>query len=205
MPINRKHNITFIHIPKTGGSTVEHLMDMNNEDSLWFVDGKLEHGRSVVIDGVMYAPQHFTWDIISKEYPKFYENSIKFTFVRNPYTRLLSEYFWLHKKIKIFDPELFDVWVKDFLSNIDNDHKLPQHRFIPENIDFIGKTENLTQDLQNLIKKYNLPFTYNGDIIGNTSHNKEKLIHELKSDSIDLINDVYNDDFIKFNYKKIKT
>jgi hypothetical protein len=201
MPINRKHNLTFIHIPKTGGVTVEKLFGLQKKDSLWCNNGKLSEGRSETINDIDYAPQHFTWDIIKKRIPEFYENSIKFTFVRNPYTKILSEYFWLTKATK-FDPEVFDLWLKKFLSKIDNDHKITQTEFVPKDIDFLGRTENLNKDLNSFIKKYKLPFKYNGKILNKTNLNKNELIKKLKPDSIDLIKEIYKDDFINFNYNQ---
>lgn len=201
MPINKKHNLTFIHIPKTGGVTVERLFGLQKKESLWSDSGNMGEGRSVIINGISYAPQHFTWDIIEEKIPKFYKDSIKFAFVRNPYTRILSEYFWLTKN-KSFNPKNFDVWVKKFLSKIDNDHKITQTKFVPKNIDFLGKTETLNDDLNSFIKKYKLPFTHKGQVLNRTGLDKNKLIKNLTSDTIELIREVYKDDFINFNYKQ---
>lgn len=201
MPINKEHNLTFIHIPKTGGDTVEKLFGLQKKECLWSDSGTLSEGRSVIIDGISYAPQHFTWKIIEEKKTKFYKDSIKFTFVRNPYTRILSEYFWLTKN-KFFDPEVFDYWIKNFLEKIDNDHKITQTEYVPKNIDFLGKTESLNNDLNVFIKKYKLPFIHRNQILNKTVLDKNKLIKNLKSDSVEIIRDIYKDDFINFNYEK---
>ncbi len=200
MPISREHNLTFIHIPKTGGVTIEKLFKMEHKDSLWCINGPLSEGRSTTIDGVNFAPQHYTWDILEDTIPNFYENSIKFTFVRNPYTRILSEYFWLTRK-NTFNPQNFHTWLVKFLSKIDNDHKIPQTDFIPNDINFIGKTESMNQDLKHFIKEYNLPFTVDDKSHNKSKMNKTELIPLLLDESRLLIKKVYELDFVNFNYE----
>lgn len=200
MPINKKFNLTYIHIPKTGGSTIDRIFNMNKPDCLYNDNGPLSNGRSFIIDRVEFAPQHFTWDIIKERETSFYDQSIKFSFVRNPYTRIISEYFWL-KKYKNFNPIDFENWVVEFLSEINNDHKLPQSKFIPEEINFLGKTETFSDDINRFIDEYNLPFKYSGEKINKTIYNKDELVEKLSSRSIELINEIYKDDFFRFDYK----
>jgi len=35
MPISNKHKFKFIHIPKTGGSSVEVVFDLQHDENLW--------------------------------------------------------------------------------------------------------------------------------------------------------------------------
>ena len=168
---------------------------------MWSVTGNLSQGRSEVIEGIEYAPQHYTWDIIEKQVPEFYENSIKFSFVRNPYDRILSEYFWSTRP-QSFNPNVFEAWIKKFLNKIDNDHKLTQTKFVPKNIDFLGKTETLNDDLRFFIEKYKLPFKHKNKALNTTKANKNKLIKSLTSDTVELIRKVYEEDFIAFNYEQ---
>ncbi len=113
-----------------------------------------------------------------KRLPEKYDNYFKFSFVRNPWDRILSCYFHkiLTKKAqdfrKCFDKD-FEFFV-DYISRLDvanaNPHIKLQTRLIPvEECDFIGKMENFSED-----------FKYVCDVIGvkyNVVPHKHKTDH----------------------------
>ena len=88
--INHKHKFIFIHIPKTAGESIEVTFQAKGELKYW-----------ASFDHTNHEPlQHLTANEIKKrlgksEYNKYY----KFSFVRNPFSRCVSEYFWWRQKI----------------------------------------------------------------------------------------------------------
>ena len=77
MPIHLKNKIIFIHIPKTGGQSILKAIGIKKGDKKQYY----------------YHPYtHYTIEMISNYFN--IDNYYKFTFVRNPYDRLISEYFW---------------------------------------------------------------------------------------------------------------
>ncbi len=166
MPISHKHKCLFIHIPKTGGTSIESALGM-------FGDWKIEDKQKLF--GLIQSPelkklgfisnflQHVTLEQSYKINP-ISVNYISFSFVRNPWDKMVSIYsnpdnnlveMALRKNIKIKELtfEEFIVQTQD----IKHTHLEPQHRFVCNNKDeinvsFLGKFESLHEDFQQLCK-----------------------------------------------------
>ena len=226
MPINKEYNLTFIHIPKNGGNTVATILGMRQQ-TLWLDQGPLSLGRYEVIDGVEFAPQHYTWDILKEKLmepfdyngvqhniPDFYENSIKFAFVRNPYERILSEYFWLHGVHTEYSLIPFKEWLTAYLEKIDNDHKIPQYKFIPEDIDFLCRFENFNEDFRKVLIHIDHTLIVEAkkggqeimDVhipkINQSNGDKSLIVKDLDEECKQIIYNIYKKDFELFNYEK---
>ena len=123
MPYINKHRLIFIHIPKTGGTSVEEYFGIR-----WPLDGTILRSHDIhTFDGINYFPQHFTSDIIKKHDPEKWSKYKKFTIVRNPYTKILSEYISTQKPAK-FDNAEFNKWL-NWMLTVKKDHHLPQHKY----------------------------------------------------------------------------
>jgi len=97
-------------------------------------------------------------DIVGQEH---WDNTFKFTFVRNPWDRLYSLYRFQQRKNKIATEtqgNTFGLWLKSTLNNQYDDpfEKLkPQVEWLKNfdnkiDIDFIGRFENLASDVNKL-------------------------------------------------------
>lgn len=82
MPISREHGLCFIHIPKTGGSSIESALGMKRPGCFWNPADRSRHG---------VTPQHWTLAQLRAEIPDLPRFTL-FTMVRNPFDRLVSEY-----------------------------------------------------------------------------------------------------------------
>ena len=191
--------IIFIHIPKTAGSSIEHLLRDEGKYELDFIG--VRNGRST------HHYMGIELKMILKElYPTYY----KFSFVRNPYDRLISEYFWCrinnvgHKFNKTFD-EFLD-YVEDVIKNkkffkpIENDHFIPQYSFLFFNNKLIVNNIFKYEDIETvgpLIKK-------RLKIKTSLQHLNKSVKNEitLTQDQKDRIYNLYQIDFETFNYDK---
>jgi len=115
----------------------------------------------------------------------------------------MSDLFFFNKiNIRSTKSEIFSA-IQKYLTEHNDNHVSPQYMFITDenkkifdNIKILH-TETLTTDM------HNLGFT---DFNVKTNCNKIKIDYYslLNNDSIELINNYYDDDFKIFNYEKIK-
>ena len=203
---NNKINLLFIHIPKTGGSSLEKYFSvkfniplskkslMSTEDIRDFAD-KPEINSSL---------QHLTYNTIIKykDFFKIDENNIQIlSVVRNPYNKIMSDLFYLKKiNVNSTKEEVYEKMQIYLQENYDN-HITPQYKFITneneeliENLTIIH-TETLNKDMEKLgYKDFNIKM--------NMNPNNVNYYKYLNDDSIKLINENYKKDFEILNYNK---
>jgi len=200
MVFSDKHKVIFIHIPKTGGSSIETSLNCKNDSSGYGTkDGK--------------ARQHYTWKDYEKNYLNKYKNYYKFSIIRNPYTKVLSDYYFLKNEAKIthnnFQNKSFDEYLdyckyiyenKLYSTTHYHDHFMPQYEFIYDNnnklkVDKIFKFENFEEITKFIKSKYNC-------IVGHEQKNKvlDKII--LSEKQKNKIYEIYKKDFEILKYNK---
>jgi len=212
MPYYRNINLLYLHIPKTGGSSIEDFLFENfkvvkNISSLY--------SYNEVIKGIPYSLQHCTFnDILNLN--KFLKMPFKklkiMCSVRNPYDRFISFLFFKDLIKKNETPEKIELLMKNILKEENykkyDNHILPQHIFILNKNEIlkcvkIVKNETLKKDMCNIgFDKFNFyinitnPYDYkNKDDI--------KYLKYFNQNSLNFINEFYKNDFIIFNYNKI--
>lgn len=185
--------LKFIHITKTGGSSIEDCAYKN----------KILFGR--------HHKEYQGWHKFFSE--KSLNLKLKydwFMVVRNPYDRVLSEYYCRWGGIGTFDiKHTKDEMNKFLIHQIRNrkpvgDHYSEQFKYLDKNPEVkihVLKFENLKEEFDNLMKEYNLDLTLNVHL--NKSKPKVFSINDFSKELINLINDVYSKDFEIFNYTKI--
>ncbi len=161
----------FVHIPKTAGTSIEQVLY-----PLLSNDGTVISGMS---DTNLFAGwnkehkfwmHHATMQQINELYEKDVSNYFKFSFVRNPYERAISDWKFLRgSSNKKWRSKTFlkylncDGYFKRMLSGKKNkstriDHIYRQYDFLYDKdgkclVDFIGKTENLQEDFNIICDK----------------------------------------------------
>lgn len=109
MPIFRKdgRNILFVHVPKTGGSTIEKVFRESGYQTL-YLDGKV--GPASVNHVRRCTPQHMHADMLEMNFRLGNFDEI-FMMVRDPLARFKSEYIWRNRKdLKVVDAESVNSW-----------------------------------------------------------------------------------------------
>jgi len=179
MIISHKHKFIFIHIPKCAGSSITSSLreyygyssqeKLRNADLNDFAVFKVDHRYG----NADYLEQHSTYNEV-KEY--FDNNNLnindyfKFSFVRNPWTRRVSQFEYASRMYKDeqanWAKEKANVSFKEFLIKYGDsqlnylsekhiDPKTPKQNKVM--VDFIGKTENLQEDFNTICDKIKIP------------------------------------------------
>ena len=198
MPISFEHKFIFVHIPKNGGTSINKLFDLEHKKNLFITKNTIKE------NGISYAPQHLTAKLLKKHNisKDFFEEYFKFAFTRNPYDRVLSEFFWEGGNTE----DEFHEWINSYYNVIDRDHKLSQYEYLYDDkgkllVDFVGRLENIEVDFKKVLSTLKLPMK--SPLHENKK--KKKNINKAKyltKETKAKIYDIYEIDFQTFNYKK---
>lgn len=160
--INHKHKFIFIEIHKTGSTTIFSVLLDSIKDGWGATREQVDKSK------------HLPLESYKEKYPKKYDEYFKFTFVRNPWSRAVSLYLrgesapaWKNQTFKDFVKDMQGAW-----ANTDGDfYEKGEEGFYKNQIDFarlrgsekletdfIGKIENLENDLRFICKKIDLDF-----------------------------------------------
>ena len=233
MIISDKKKFIFTHIHKTGGSTIERSLKsyFDHEEVLYERAKKLNkqeyfnHIKPVLKIKQCLKQHQFLeidplYDVLFREY-------FVFTLVRNPYDLMYSRflqnlypkrkreksnrYNWKQKIKKIIMGRRIEDFNHNFLLS---GARLQYDYIIPEYTDFIGHTENISNDFQKICAILNL-----GEVdlkIKNVRTDPKppcdpykmkwddfKYIDKYNRQSIKLVNQRYAKDFEYFGYQKL--
>tara|TARA_Y100001970_G_scaffold121062_1_gene150104 strand:- start:431 stop:1129 length:699 start_codon:yes stop_codon:yes gene_type:complete len=230
MPISHAENIIFIHIPKTGGGSIEKSLGIFGEDN----NGSLNPNLNILYGKKNNKLlQHLTISEIKGIKNKEYKTYKKITFVRNPFDKLLSEYFWRIQRygknkidFKYFLMEeaiprknKINTYVKNFykdekiISSMDI-HYMEQYKFLINNnnldVDSIGKFEDFESDFKKLFNKKLLNYKINKSKVDYFYYLSKKFLPKFikkrlyrkfyDNDSRKLVEEEYKKDLDLFNY-----
>lgn len=188
--INHKHKFVFIHIPKTCGRSLErHLLDQNiNSDDLVdkFVDDTIINPHLTINDYI---------NIYGDEILSYFW----FCVIRNPFDRIVSEYFYsVYKKLTTSS---FDRFIQDFefKSKTYKNHELRQIDFVKNNkkeFDFIGRFENLNSCFSEISNRLNISNNFPHTNKTNHLHYKEY----YSENTYNIVSEYYKEDLSHFGY-----
>ena len=138
--ISHKHKFIFVHISKTGGSSIERALNP---------DIKLDSSpRTKNTGNTVLKEKHWYVDRYQQEYKKQFDEYFKFTIVRNPWDREVSRWKWRGLALNenhSFKKHLEHAFVDNYSQWIcNNDQYL---------MDYIGRFENLQQDFNIICDK----------------------------------------------------
>jgi len=193
----KEYKCIFIHIPKTAGTSI--LNQLNNDK--WI------------------PRNHATWKEYQKRSPHYFKYFFKFSFVRNPWDRAVSTYFYIKQSndAKTYNGDLirdifsdklesFEEFVLKFLDiDMIYTHSLfmPQWFYLTDEknqlqVDFLGRYENLDVDFEFIKSKIGLDTPK----LEKVNISNRKKYHEYYSEkSYAKIADLYSKDIQLFDYK----
>ncbi len=148
----KRHGCVFIHVPKTGGTSVLRAL------------GYGRRGRD-----------HLPWFVYQTANPEYYGRAFSFAFVRNPWDRAVSAYRYLkgggsgrEREADMRAIAAYDSFTAFVLEGLAEGHFrshllfLPQAYFVlggsgePE-VDFVGRFERIEEDFRVVAERLGLP------------------------------------------------
>ena len=201
-----KWKAIFIHIPKTAGGSMETSLLKK-----YFKTEKMPAAsplrRRLLAHNKKWT-QHYpiqktidTHGVKKSEY-------FKFCFVRNPWSRAVSEFFYIKKQKGCHCsleniPKTFKDWCKKDMPCSWEWHTDPQVNFIIDKkgetiMDFIGRFENLQEDFNLVCNAINIP-TSNLPIHNSTNHKHYTEYYDDETQAI--VTEKYAKDIDYFGYK----
>lgn len=187
--INHEHKFLFIHVPRTGGTSIETQFQYNGDEKRG--DGK----------------KHFNLEDYKKELTdKQFNTYFKFTFVRNPWDIMISKYVSNWYALKHRGGEIGYQRGKSLKYFLDH-YQPAEHEhgdglldyFDPDQMDFVGRFENRVEDIKYICEKIGINIDTN---IKKRSMRKKKHYTEYYDDKTrDIVAKRYAKDIEYFGYK----
>lgn len=221
MPVYRKNKLIHIHIPKTGGTAIESFFHSIG-DMEWGRESWLGQER---IRGRWYEFQHLTMSEFRSFTGGRFDQFSSFAVIRNPYSRLVSEFLWRSNQIQQrSDPMLIPfesfpefIWaipremdsgwnrrVQGLNSRETNFliHVRPQHHYVLDRkaaplVGDVLKFEQLESDFSRLLERHGL--RADGICDGREAALEAYFDREL----LDYVNEIYAEDFRLGRYEMV--
>lgn len=192
---HRQKDCVFVHVPKTAGSSIGGVV--SSKSRIMTIGHNLR-------DKSYTFPRDLHW----------FKDLYSFAFVRNPWDRLVSSYYYLKnggncvadledyehyfKRFKSFE-HMLENWEDSFYNQI---HMMPQARWLYDGseciVNYIGKFERLQQDMNHILNTNNMIPRR----IKHTNASKHKKYTKYYNKTTKkIVSEIYKDDIEKFNYK----
>jgi hypothetical protein len=205
-----KFNFVYVHIPKNGGTTIRYKMK-KLFDCLIIGDPNSIQGTREVIN-INHTP-----------FRNYIHPQKLICFARNPLSRCFSMFFYhkLHKKFHDFNDFINQIYnSKETVQYIQDstytnkDIQLPllktprgtniafswkcQSSWIPDDIFFLGKLENIEEDIERFCKKMNCPYHYIKLHVNKNPYSSSK--KDITEETKTRVYELYKEDYIRFDY-----
>jgi len=196
----------FIHIPKTAGSSIEDVIwpGVRSESDLWMGMADMRNKYQTGALQHLLARQ-----ILSEVGSKIFYSYYKFSIVRNPWDRLVSQYIWtrdtnpaLRQYIGLSTNSSFEEYL-DLIQRVSHVHWERQVRFLRDEdgesmVDFVGRFENLEADARHIFGRIGLSC----DKIPHTNASSRGVYRNYYNEhSKRLVSSLYREDIDAFGYE----
>ena len=203
--ISHEYKCIFVHIPRTGGSSIESLLVGKN---WWSIDKKTKH---------------LTASQTRRIYREYWDDYYKFAFVRNPYDRAVSllnfaktyynysisdllTHFHLDGYKELFGAPLtleydYRFWTREEVLSVSHETNQVYGNILDEELDFVGRFENLQEDLNYVLSK----IVFSKENLSHLAASKIKKPDKdyfYADDAVkNIVKELYYNDFKRFGYQ----
>ena len=213
--ISHVHRCIFVHIPKTGGTSIEDAIwgtdhTLRTSDMLW-MGGDDPHYKPYVQG---FGPlQHLrATDIETLVGPATFNSYFRFTIVRNPWDRLVSQYHHLsasengHRLYDLPAGATFEAYLERLAAGSHERHcqSIEQWRFVFDDagrqlVDSVGRFENLTHDYEQIAARLGVTTALGHQM--QSSHREPTSQYFQDPAALRYADAVYGEDIERFAYR----
>jgi hypothetical protein len=204
--ISHRHRCIFVHIPKTGGTSIENVIWPGERSTAELWMGFTAPYRNKYQTGGL---QHLKANHIRAEVgPEIFAAYFKFAFVRNPWDKVISQWSYLAERpdLQTYLGVKAGAPLVDYLAAVSgSDHVqvMAQSAFLFDDdgtclVDFIGRFETLAADAANIFARLGL----GGAALPHTTRSKRQADYRAYYDapSRRLVANLYARDIEAFGY-----
>ncbi len=217
--ISVKNSYIYFEVPKAGCSTIKGILQEIEATTLGL---PIPEKTREVIHNKKISPLLSPKDIGKDKFLEMLEDKqvFKFSFVRNPYTRILSAYLskmrWQEGREKKEIADTLGILTKEKISfdqfldaikqttsyNMNPHWRIQTDQLFWSLIDynFIGHLENFNQDFQKVIDNISPDYNLQTQNYSRKTGSEIKLKNFYNSENINLVKNIYQQDFQTFNY-----
>lgn len=217
--ISKKHNCIFIHIPKTGGTSIEHMIWSEKERTKSnLCNGYLKKPFSTFRRKKLIKPnrnkhqldglQHLLAKQVKKEVPKkFFNQALKFTMVRNPWDRVISQYMYMFTRKDLMDYIDMDedtelIKYLELIGRKKHPQWEKQHEFFCDAhgeiiVDQILRFENFNLEISKVLTQLNIELN---TVLHRNKGNRRHYSEYYNSETKEFVADMYSQDIELLGY-----
>ncbi len=208
MPLFHSKKVLFLHNPKTGGTTIEKVFDLDVTRENLFTIGDVKY-----FSKHQCSLQHLSYIELKRRIPSdIFDSYYKFTFVRNPWDRIVSTYCWDKREFKTFEKfvdfveTLYNKYTVETLTDFPEfsikycAHLYPQYIYTGEGVD-VYRYENFTSEMSKIMGRFNISDpTLGKDIplINSSSHGHYSSYYNDRTREV--VRKIYAEDIRRFGY-----
>lgn len=173
--INNEYKCIFVHVIKTGGVSIATALNMKEKQCHF----PASHIQSLLLKR--------TW-----------RNYYKFSFVRNPWDKMISQYFFNHSEWA--RPETtFSEYIRLLNSGYKVCKQPPFHsHYLDRELDFIGRFENIQEDFNAVCDSIEIP---RRDLPHKNKSSHKHYTKYYNNETIKIVGDLFKEDIERFGYE----
>jgi hypothetical protein len=177
--ISHEHRCIFIHIPRTGGTSIEVAFTGND------------------LFNVIPFQKHLTARQSKDFYGDYWDDYFKFSIVRNPWDRVISLYhFEAFRDINVLSGKSMNYFLETYEPYSHEPNPCDCNNIIDLPLDFIGRFENIEEDFKSICD--HLEVSFDLPHIESTKHGHYSGYYNEETKQI--VAEKYSDDIKRFGY-----
>src|SRR5687768_4779420 len=202
--ISHSHQCIFVHIPKCGGTSIENVIwpEPRNTSDLWMGFVSKFHNKYQT-GGLQHLIAIQIWEEVGEA---VFNSYFKFTIVRNPWDKAISQYFYMRQRpdlreyIGMKEDDPFKVYLGLTRKKLHVQWE-KQHKFFKDHngetmVDYIGRLETMQQDTSNIFERLGIK----SEVLHVNATRHQHYSEYYDDESMEMVGEMYKEDIEILGY-----